>query len=103
MTSAEAREIALREVELSPGIRQRELAERLHEATGRAPSTMVKLLRALEREGVLESGLEGRRKVYRLAEPGVSHGSRRELLLLVALALGLAALAVLLLPAHTWP
>jgi DNA-binding transcriptional ArsR family regulator len=100
VTRADARQIALDEVGRSPGIRQRELADRVHAATGLAESTIVKQIRALERDGLLESRLLGRRKAYRLADPGISTGSTRDLVLLVAVALTLASLAVILL-SHT--
>ena len=69
-TSAQARDLALREVADSPWIQQRELATRLHHLTGLAESTLVRLLRRMEAEGSLRCGLSGPRKTYALPESG---------------------------------
>jgi hypothetical protein len=89
--SFEARELAIREVHGRPGILQRELAERLHAATGLAASTSVGLLRSLEREGRLEGRLVGRRKVYR---PALPRGRAWEPVAVLLSLLALAGLAV---------
>ena len=59
-----ARAAALREIEASPGILQRDLAPLVSEASGLANSTVLRLLRQLESEGVIEPRMDGRRKGY---------------------------------------
>jgi hypothetical protein len=66
----EAREIALRLVEERPGIQQRDLVADIQQETDLATSTVTRLLQRLERDGVLEGRLDGRRKAY--AVPGAS-------------------------------
>ena len=92
--SFQARQLALREVHGQPGILQGELAERLHGATGLAPSTSVKLLRTLEREGRLEGRRVGRRKAYRLCVP---RGRAWEPAAVLAALLALAMIAAIFL------
>jgi hypothetical protein len=65
----EPRELVLRELGESPWLQQRELAARLSEETGMAESTLIRLFRRMEADGELQSGLDGRRKTYALAEP----------------------------------
>ena len=80
----EPRELALREVRESPWLQQRELAARLSEETGLAESTLIRLFRRMEADGELQSGLDGRRKTYALAEaeadaaPEPEPGPKRE-------------------------
>jgi hypothetical protein len=72
--------IALQEVYAEPGIRQSELADRLRQATGLANSTVLALLRRLEREGHLEGEREGKQKSYRPVQNGaVTKGTGRHL------------------------
>jgi hypothetical protein len=65
----EPRELVLRELRESPWLQQRELAARLSEETGMAESTLIRLFRRMEADGELQSGLDGRRRTYALAEP----------------------------------
>ena len=77
-------------------MQQRELVPAIQEETDLAISTIARLLQAMEREGVVEGRLDGRRKAYALpgvaavpaAEPeasgqGVSRGSPTELVAVV--------------------
>jgi hypothetical protein len=73
---AAARELALRIADLRPGVLQSELADQLRAATAIAPSTAIRLLRAMERDGMLAGALVGRRKAYRL--PGHGHAASRD-------------------------
>jgi hypothetical protein len=92
----EARELALRLIEERPGVQQRQLVPAIQEETDLAISTITRLLQGMEREGVLDGRLDGRRKAYALpgaaampaTEPeapaqGVSRGSRGELVAVV--------------------
>jgi LytR cell envelope-related transcriptional attenuator len=65
-------DLALRATSEQPGIHQGELAERLHRSTGLAPTTAIRLLRSMEREGALAGVRDGRRKAYR---PASSNGA----------------------------
>jgi hypothetical protein len=67
-------------------VQQRELVPTIQEETDLASSTITRLLQAMEREGALAGRLDGRRKAYVLPEapvPGVSRGSRSELVAVV--------------------
>jgi hypothetical protein len=93
--------IALQEVHAEPGIRQSDLADRLRQVTGLANSTVLALLRRLEREGHLEGEQEGRQKAYRPGHNGaVTKGTGRQLAALAtAVLLASAGIAFFLAPA----
>ena len=80
--------IALQEVYAEPGIRQSDLAGRLGQATGLANSTVLALLRRLEREGHLEGERNGSQKSYRPVQNGVmTRGTGRQLAALATVVL----------------
>jgi DNA-binding transcriptional ArsR family regulator len=90
----QARELALRLIGERPGVQQRDLVTPIQEETDLAASTITRLLQSLERDGVLEGRLDGRRKAYALAgqegaeEPALvrsapSRGGRSELVAVV--------------------
>ena len=71
-------ELALKAAAEEPGIHQAELADRLRESTGLAPTTAINLLRSMEREGALAGVRVGRRKGYQASANGnvASNGHR---------------------------
>jgi LytR cell envelope-related transcriptional attenuator len=92
----QGRELALRLIGERPGVQQRALVPMIQEETDLATSTISRLLQGMERDGVLDGQLDGRRKAYVLpgaaavpaTEPrtpaqGVSRGSRSELVAVV--------------------
>ena len=75
-----ARRHAIDVVEAQPGILQADLAARVREAVGMAPTTTIKLLRAMEREGLLVGERVGRYKGYRAPEASAWDGLLDDLL-----------------------
>ena len=108
----QARELALRLVRERPGVQQRDLVAAIQEQTDLASSTITRMLQVLERDGVLDGRLDGRRKAYapaaakgapdderpREATP-TSRGSRGELVAVVtALFIAASLVAFVLAP-----
>jgi hypothetical protein len=108
----QARELALRLVDEHPGIQQRDLVAAVQEKTDLATSTITRMLQVLERDGVLEGRLDGRRKAYALGSGGApaqeaprsdpaatTRGSRGELVAVVtALFIAASLVAFVLAP-----
>lgn len=105
----QARELALRLIEEQPGVQQRDVADAVKADTGLAGSTITRMLQGLEREGLVEGRLDGRRKAYALpaaARPGsqpqpapASRGSHSELVAVVtALFIAASLVAFVLAP-----